>query len=271
MRFAGPAVLMAAVLTLSACDGTPILPQQTATPGTSAVTEVEAPAVFSVIDTALWDGRPSLGGIWVASPDATDPERVRITNTATGASIVGALFRREAFNPGPKLQLSSDAAEALGLLAGEPTKVTVVALRKMTPEVDTEVNPADIGADAVAAIAKPPAPNDGAGTKPQQETAAAPVSKPTAAPAPASKPTPATAPVSNGTGNKIQVAIFSVEENASKTLARLSAAGVSATVSAVKRGDKPLWVVTAVAPDDAAALLAKVKSLGFADAYVMQQ
>jgi hypothetical protein len=38
--------------------------------------DVEAPEVFDVTDAGLWDGRPSLGGVWVAHPDATDPERV---------------------------------------------------------------------------------------------------------------------------------------------------------------------------------------------------
>ena len=44
--------------------------------------DVEAPDVFQVTDSALWDGRPSLGGIWVASPDAVDPERVILRNEA---------------------------------------------------------------------------------------------------------------------------------------------------------------------------------------------
>jgi hypothetical protein len=92
--------------------------------------EVEAPEVFQVTDSGLWDGRPSLGGIWVASPDVTDPERVVIVNPANGKSINGALFRRERENPGPPLQVSSDAAEALGMLAGQPTSLRVTALRK---------------------------------------------------------------------------------------------------------------------------------------------
>ena len=92
--------------------------------------DVEAPDVFSVSETALWDGRPSLGGVWVASPDTKDPERVIMRNTANGQTVVGALFRRERDNPGPKLQISSDAAEALGLLAGQPAEISVTALRR---------------------------------------------------------------------------------------------------------------------------------------------
>jgi predicted HNH restriction endonuclease len=109
--------------------------------------EVEAPEVFQVTDSGLWDGRPSLGGIWVASPDVTDPERVVIVNPATGKSVNGALFRRERDNPGPPLQVSSDAAEALGMLAGQPTSLRVTALRKPAEAVPAP----DTAATAVAA------------------------------------------------------------------------------------------------------------------------
>ena len=92
--------------------------------------DVEAPQVFQVSDAALWDGRPSLGGVWVASPDAVDPERVILRNPANGKFVIGALFRRERLNPGPTLQISSDAAAALGFLAGQPSTLNVTALRR---------------------------------------------------------------------------------------------------------------------------------------------
>lgn len=92
--------------------------------------EIEAPEVFQSEDAGLWDGRPSLGGIWVAHPDVKDPERVKIVNAANGKTIEGALFRREREQPGPLFQVSSDAAVELGILAGAPVKLQVVALRK---------------------------------------------------------------------------------------------------------------------------------------------
>jgi SPOR domain len=116
--------------------------------------DVEAPEVFEATDSALWDGRPSLGGIWVASPEVTSPERVLMFNPATGKSVTGALFRRERDNPGPRLQLSSDAAEALGILAGQPTEIRVTALRKEEVEEPAPVEdtaPVD-EATAVAAL-----------------------------------------------------------------------------------------------------------------------
>jgi len=50
----------------------------------------------------LPDARPSFGGVWVAYPGNTQPERVNIRNVGNGKSVVGALFKREADNPGPK-------------------------------------------------------------------------------------------------------------------------------------------------------------------------
>ena len=127
--------------------------------------EVEAPEVFQTTDSALWDGRPSLGGIWVASTDVTNPERVLIFNPATGKSITGALFKRERDNPGPKLQLSSDAAEGLGILAGQPTEIRVTALRKVeeaaAPVADVAAEGAAL-AGAEGAAATDPAQKDAA-------------------------------------------------------------------------------------------------------------
>ncbi len=120
--------------------------------------DIEAPEVFQVSETALWDGRPSLGGVWVASPDTTDPERVIMRNPENGKSVVGALFRRERDNPGPKLQISSDAAEALGLLAGQPAQINVTALRRAEvaapqPAAAPAAEPTDDGATSAGADA----------------------------------------------------------------------------------------------------------------------
>ena len=127
--------------------------------------DVEAPEVFQATDSALWDGRPSLGGIWVAAPEVTNPERALIFNPATGKSVTGALFKRERANPGPRLQLSSDAAEALGILAGQPTEIRVTALRKVEdepaaePEADVATEGAAV-ADAEGEAATDPAKKD---------------------------------------------------------------------------------------------------------------
>lgn len=94
------------------------------------IQEVERPDIFSANENGLWDGRPSLGGVWIAHPDVTAPESVLITNTANNRQIPGALFKRERNNPGPRIQVSSDAAAQLGMLAGQPVKLSVVVVRR---------------------------------------------------------------------------------------------------------------------------------------------
>lgn len=138
--------LSAVVLSLAACeDGfnlgsggsseTNAAAPATINTSDGAVRDVERPDIFNTTEEALWDGRPSLGGIWVAHPDVTTPERAIVTNTSTNQRIAAALFRRERANPGPRIQLSSDAASALNILAGAPTEVTIVAVRQEEIEV----------------------------------------------------------------------------------------------------------------------------------------
>lgn len=121
---------------------------------TTGGASVEAPDVFDVTDEALWDGRPSLGRVWVAYEGAA-PTRVIIRNQANGKVVTGGLFRRERFFPGPPFQLSSDAAAELGILAGQPTTIRVTALVEETPPEPAA--PAEEAA-AVAAVATAPVP-----------------------------------------------------------------------------------------------------------------
>lgn len=232
-------------------------------------TDVEAPEVFQVTDQALWDGRPSLGGVWVAAADAVDPERVILRNPANGKFVIGALFKREAFNPGPKLQISSDAAEALGLLAGQPAEISVTALRReeAVPETDaarplldanesvsaseTATSAADIGAVATTAL---------------DEVDGATPTNPSVPAITATAPIPS-APATVAGDITIQIGIFSVEANAKRAVETLNKAGVSATSRKETTQGKTWWSVTATGNGDRAALLTKVKGLGFADAY----
>jgi len=98
----------AAVLFLAGCQPGELFPQKSREGTDAAAAEpqmteqdVEKPDVFSVTDSGLWDGRPSLGGVWVAHPDVDEPERVIIRNSANDRFVIGALFRRERDNPGP--------------------------------------------------------------------------------------------------------------------------------------------------------------------------
>lgn len=224
--------------------------------------DIEAPEVFSVSEQGLWDGRPSLGGVWVAHPDVTDPERVIIRNVANGKFVIGALFRRERENPGPALQVSSDAAEALGMLAGSPATLSVIALRREEAAAPTATAITDF--DAPEVIAAPPLEP---ATTQEAGTAALAPPTPSAAPAPA-----APVPASGLAKPFIQIGIFSVESNANTTADKLRSDGLSASVLAQQSQGKSFWrVIVGPAPtaSDRAIVLEKIKGLGFPDAYAV--
>ena len=237
--------------------------------------DVEAPEVFQVTEAGLWDGRPSLGGVWVAHPDVKEPDRVIIRNELTGKFVIGAMFRKERETPGPRLQVSSDAAAAIGMLAGSPLELTVTALRReeveeapaIAPEaellpaaVDVETTSLDDPIAAAAAAIDASAPNP----QPIPDANAAP--SPTAV---AAKPAaPATA--SSLLKPFVQIGIFSVEDNARRTADKMRAAGIIPTVYDQETKGKRFWRVV-VGPvgttSDRDEVLKTVKSLGFTDAY----
>jgi cell division septation protein DedD len=243
--------------------------------------DVEAPEVFAVDGDGLWDGRPSLGGVWIAHPDVKDPERVIIRNTTNGKSVIGALFRRERNNPGPKLQVSSDAASTLGMLAGAPVKLSVVALRREEVPVEGTEAIADDAAGAIAAEKIEAKPIDeitsnaanaiaAAGAKPATPPASAtpavaPPVKPEAKPAVAAKPAAGFKPY-------VQIGIFSQEANAKRAAEQLSKAGVAQSIRKEESQGKAFWRVLAGPAASAAerdAITTKIKGLGYADAYAV--
>lgn len=243
--------------------------------------DVEAPEIFQVAESGLWDGRPSLGGVWVAHPDVTEPERVIIRNTSNDRFVIGALFRRERDIPGPRIQASSDAAAALGMLAGAPVQLTITALRREEVS-ETAQSPIEQAVAEAAEPQRPPAPDTPPGRpKPRPaasavETAALPPAPqpPAPAAAPAPRPAPVAAPAATSSLAKpyIQIGIFSVEANATRTASQMRAAGIAATVYAQNSGGKPFWRVV-VGPAQTAkertTLLNKIKEIGFTDAYAV--
>ncbi|WP_371168170.1 SPOR domain-containing protein [Aliiroseovarius sp. 2305UL8-7] len=289
------AMVLGSALFLTGCDDTKLpaflknsgkssAPGEVQTKAGSRVErDVEAPEIFQVAEKGLWDGRPSLGGVWVAHPDAKDPERVLIRNTSNGKTVVGALFRRERALPGPRFQVSSDAASELGMLAGAPADLSVTALKK---EVIVEEPPAptedlekpegieqtsldDPIAAAAAALDKTEAASASASAAPRPKPASPKpaAAKPVAAPKPA-----AAAPASSGTQSKpfVQIGIFSVEANANSTASKMKQAGMVSSVKPGQSNGKSFWRVIvgpATTKAERTALLEKVKGLGFADAY----
>lgn len=244
-----------------------------ATPEETAIRErdVEAPNVFQAREAGLWDGRPSLGGVWAAHPDVDEPERVIIRNEQNGQFVIGALFKRERASPGPRLQISSDAAAALGVIAGQPTNLDVVALRREAVpsgrEIDVAVPvPGTDDADAAQAA------DDAviAGASAAIETAALdPADDPAADPAPAPAPAAATAldkPF-------IQIGIFSIEQNARNSATAMQQAGMLPTVKEHDLNGRTYWRVV-VGPaqnaDERGVLLRTIREQGFSDAYAVR-
>ncbi len=192
-----------------------------------------------------------------------------IRNEANGKFVIGALFRRERDLPGPKLQMSSDAAAALGILAGAPAPLNVTALRRQevddtpapdaapegtieTPSEVTETTLDPVAVTAGAAIDAAPA-----AAKPAAPTAPKP-----AAPKPASslaKPF-------------VQIGIFSVEANAERAANQMRSAGMLPTVKRSEINDKPFWRVVvgpAATKSELTNLLKSIKTEGFSDAYAV--
>lgn len=240
--------------------------------------DVEAPEIFQVTEAGLWDGRPSIGGVWVAHPDTKDPERVIIRNNSNGQFVIGALFRREREIPGPRLQVSSDAAAALGMLAGAPIELNVTALRR--EEVDNSPAAAAPAADASGAedeaaqlLTDSAAETDIAETQldPIASAAAAIDAAAPAESAPAAAPTPKPQQ-SQLSKPYIQIGIFSVEANAQRTADIMRNAGMVPEVRAQSSNGKPFWRVLvgpAQSKSERSQLLKSVKETGFADAYAV--
>ncbi len=300
---------------------------ETAPAARTVLKDVERPDIFNVTEAALWDGRPSLGGVWVAHPDISEPERVILTNTKNGKSVPGALFRRERDNPGPRIQASSDAAAALGMIAGQPVDLKVLVVRQeevvIEPEPQPEPDETQISEEELAAAGvvaeteagetpeveeqpkrpnffqrlfrKKPAANTAGvaaaaatvddASAPAVETssldpvstgAAAAIARAESSQAPKARPerpaaeaaTPAPAPASDLKNPYIQVGQFSVEANADSAAANLRQSGIVPTIFETDGGAWRVVIGPVSTADDQAALLAQVKNLGFADAFL---
>ncbi len=265
--------------------------------------DVEAPEIFQVTEDGLWDGRPSLGGVWVAHPEVKDPERVIIRNEATGSFVIGALFRRQREGAGPRLQVSSDAADAIGLVAGQPARLNVTVLRREQVADEPAPEPAPVAevATETPAAATAETTAQSAVATPAGSPSAAPQSAPVAASDPeatitatplaaaaaaldradaeaARAPTtqaaaPPRRPAISGTDNAfIQIGFFSVLENAEATGARLRANGILPTIREQTARGKTFWRVLvgpATSRAERAQLLEQLREMGFADAYVV--
>jgi len=230
--------------------------------------DVEAPEVFEKNEKALWDGRPSLGGVWIAHPDSKQPERVIIRNEANNKFVIGALFRRERDNPGPALQLSSDAAAELGVQAGSPTKVRVTALRR---ETVNETPPAeDVTANVTESVAATPL-DSGVADENLEAKILASLAEAENKPKPVATPT--AKPKSKKGAKFVQIGFFSVEANANANVEKMKSNGIPAKIVKSESKGKTFSRVIAgpaTSATDQRQLLGMVKGQGFADAYLVK-
>lgn len=239
-------------------------------------TDVEAPDIFALRAQGLWDGRPSLGGLWVAVPGNVDPDRVRITNLDNGQTVIGSLFGKEVDNPGPPILVSSAAAAAIGMTAGKPAKMSLVVLRRETVEIVSSAPEAPVE-EAVAGVVEDPVaetavvetttaskPADGEITTQSLEATVLSAIDET------EKPAAPAAPVSSVARPFIQVATVPTPLAANNVVKKLQGGGVSAEVRTSRSGSKTAFRVVVGPVADAAAqsaALKKIRALGYKDAF----
>jgi len=226
--------------------------------------DVEAPEVFSATEAGLWDGRPSLGGIWAAHPDVADPDRVIIRNQSNGKFVIGALYRREREIPGPRIQISADAAAALGMLAGQPVELNVTALRREEVAEDIPAA-ADIAADPVDTEALDPVAAAAAALDDTDTRSATPAQTVTSESAPVATTSSLSKPY-------IQIGIFSVRGNADNAAATMRNNGMVPLVKKMTSKNKTFWRVVVGPASNASerkTLLKQIHGTGFTDAYAV--
>ncbi len=283
-------------LALAGCEAglsgaTPDTPAPTGDTVETIEVDVIAPEAFSITDMALWDGRPTFGGVWIAYPDIEKPERVRIRNDATGKEVIGALYKRERDFPGPKIELSADAAAALGVQAGTPVELTIVALRRKTVEVVVEAEKPDM-ATPLRRPAPEPTEAPTAAEEPAEEpvvVAAPKIEAPEIVVPPVVVPTPtpiiatdieetALPPVSSATeavdGQEtyVQVATLQSKSRADTVAAKLITAGLDVEIRERQVGEKTLYriiVGPAKTPEALEIMMGVVNELGYKDAIVL--
>ncbi|MGM0584453.1 MAG: hypothetical protein ACQEUZ_07365 [Pseudomonadota bacterium] len=155
---------------------------------------------------AIWDGSPAIGGAWVAHAGAGAPREV-VVKAPDGTTARARLLPLREGAPGAGFLLSAEIAQALGVEAGEPVRLTLLpepVEAEAAPEpTEAPQETAEAGADRGAetpGAADPAQPPAGAGeeTPPSAAADAAPparsappaASRATALP-PAARPAPA--------------------------------------------------------------------------------
>jgi cell division septation protein DedD len=266
------------LLALSACGGgaepeavveeLPPEPAPVAAPAPEPVVEeaeVLRPDLYNVTDMGLWDGRPSIGGIWIAHPNVEQAERVRITNIANGRSVTGAVFARDPSIPGPPFLISGEAAATLGAEPGVPSTFNVVALRRELVDASTTLETTPITETTpTIELAEPPQEVASATQEALSPTSTAPTPRPGVAAATLGDTSSLDKPF-------IQVGAFAVQDNARKLRTQLESEGYSVRTAPLQGQTRTLTRVLvgpALSIEERDRLLRDLRNDGFIDALV---
>ena len=203
--------------------------------------DIETPAVFETSGVALWNGQPTLGGVWVAHPAVQNPMRVILRNPAMHTFIIGNLFRNNPAPGAPPIRVSADAARALDMSAGQVTQLHVTALRREAISTASKTTP--IPHRSTDASTSAPLPTDIFET-----------------------------PSDSLKQAYLQIGLFRVEANAGNSADILRAAGADAIVKKTRHKGTTFWRVLAGPCKTIEArniLLKLMHSKGFSDAYAV--
>jgi cell division septation protein DedD len=108
-------------------------------------------AVFFAEAATLWDGLPSMGGAWIAHPAANPGLMVEALNLETERSLRAPALRLAERAGHPPIQLSAEAALALGMSPGRLARVRLTGLREApAPAPATEIAAADAAIETFA-------------------------------------------------------------------------------------------------------------------------
>ena len=204
--------------------------------------DIEAPEVFQLTGLGVWDGRPSLGGVWIAHVSVPSAERVVVRNDKSGKFVIGALFRRNDVKDGVPFQISAEAAQAFGVSAGQQIKLNVTALQPHYVNAydarGDQISQNDVLATATAALDKVEVVGSEMWLR---------------------KPF-------------VQLGIFNVKQNAKNTATKMRQVGIVPLIKEQSKDSKPFWRVVigpANSLEERELLLKTVKSVGFQDAYAV--
>ncbi len=250
-----------------------------------------APEIFEATGLAIWDGKRTLQGVWVAHPLATSARRVRIFNENNGQAVDGALFKRDTASSGASILISSEAAQLLGMGVGTPAELRIVAVSPVQRNPEPSAPSENVAAEQTDQTIKDETTT--ATTAPEAAAAPTPTKKPAPKkpepakiepivqePKPVEPKTAVTEPIKTEQSVKpaqkstlklpyIQAGIFGVPDNAKKLIRRIESKNLPAVGRSLRSKGKKLTRVLAgpfLTTSERSAALRTIRKMGLKDA-----